>query len=229
MEGVDGAIQQFFGYFEQGLWLVFDGAVEALGWLLRQYGVTVSTPQLSDFVLGTLCFIVGVCLLYFAYVKVRKETARRKWAQKQEQLREEALQRQRRLRASVENREPVSASMFLEYWKGGDGVGGRGFSDYDQPGCYVILIDPYRLENGDTGYRDVYVGQSMTMCSRVRQHLTGHGNGDVYVDVKNGANVQIRLIPTNPRELNNLEKTLIDAFHATKSYNKTKGGAKARM
>ena len=95
----------------------------------------------------------------------------------------------------------------------------------DQPGCYVIVTSP--LPDG-TAFENVYVGQSLHVCSRVRNHLTGHGNGDVYSDVRNGKPVFVKIAPCSPQQMNALEKSLIKAFNATSSYNNTAGGSRRR-
>jgi uncharacterized protein YutE (UPF0331/DUF86 family) len=57
----------------------------------------------------------------------------------------------------------------------------------DRPGCYVILFFNQQPNIYYSNYNNVYVGQSMTVFARVRNHLTGHGNGDVYAEVKYNA------------------------------------------
>lgn len=72
-----------------------------------------------------------------------------------------------------------------------------------------------------------YVGQSLRVMQRVNQHLTGHGNGDVYADLKYGDDFTIRtlsLAKSGYRNLNDLERDLIEAYDASVSgYNKTRG------
>ena len=93
----------------------------------------------------------------------------------------------------------------------------------DQPGCYVIVTSP---SPDGKAYENVYVGQSLYVCSRVRNHLTGHGNGDVYADVRNGKPVFVKIVPCPAQQMNALEKKLIKAFNATSSYNNTAGGSR---
>lgn len=138
------------------------------------------------------------------------------------------LVHQRKIRASVMKSEPISAQQFLANWKVGKRNAWGGYRAMDQPGCYVILTNPRDGVNGSVSYDAVYVGQSIHVCSRVRQHLTGHGNGDVYADIRYGQNVQVRIVPCSQHNLNAVEKDLIAAFGATKSYNKTRGGARRR-
>lgn len=135
--------------------------------------------------------------------------------------------RDRRVRRGVMGQGMVPASRFLSDWstrKAGNKVTG-GYKALDRPGCYVIVTNPdSRWER----YEAVYVGQSLHACSRVRSHLTGHGNGDVYADVRNGERVYARIVPCEPGEMNDLERELIGAFRATRHYNRTKGGATRR-
>lgn len=84
----------------------------------------------------------------------------------------EQEERRRNVMSSI----PVSAQDFLANWRIGGSNSGRGYYAIDSPGCYVILINAVPLANGDVTYDDVYVGQSIHVCRRVRQHLTGHGN-----------------------------------------------------
>lgn len=97
----------------------------------------------------------------------------------------------------------------------------------DFSGCYVILIfeKPVRGRRF-SGWENIYVGQSVNVCQRVHNHFNGKGNGNVYADIKYGKYAYVRLIPVKPKRLNDMETALIEAFSATESYNKTKGGAR---
>lgn len=97
----------------------------------------------------------------------------------------------------------------------------------DFSGCYVILIfeKPVRGRRF-SGWENIYVGQSVNVCQRVHNHFTGKGKGDVYADIKYGKFAYVRIIPVKQKRLNDMETALIEAFSATDSYNKTKGGAK---
>lgn len=135
--------------------------------------------------------------------------------------------RDRRVRRGVTGQGMVPASRFLSDWstrKDGNRVTG-GYKALDRPGCYVIVTNP---DSRRERYEAVYVGQSLHACSRVRNHLTGHGNGDVYADVRNGERVYVGIVPCAPGEMNDLERKLIGAFRATRYYNRTKGGATRR-
>lgn len=72
-----------------------------------------------------------------------------------------------------------------------------------------------------------YVGQSIRVLSRITQHLTGHGNGDVYADFKYGDRFTVRTIPiqgSGYQSLNDLERDTISAYNAKEQgYNMTRG------
>ena len=126
----------------------------------------------------------------------------------------------------------VPVDEFEENWIVGGGRGKSGFAGYkyeDGPGCYIILIFSHEVEGGDwDSYDDVYIGQSVNMCARVHAHFNGKGNGDVYADVRNGKHVYVQFKPCAKEEMNDLEKSLIGLFHATDSYNNTRGGSTYR-
>ena len=75
-----------------------------------------------------------------------------------------------------------------------------------------------------------YVGQSVRVVARVGQHLTGHGNGDVYADFKYGDEFEVStvsLVDSGYDSLNDLERETIAAYDAYNSgYNKTAGNAR---
>ena len=126
----------------------------------------------------------------------------------------------------------IDAEEFLASWIMGGSPGHSGFAGFkyaDEPGCYVILVFDHEVEDGDwDDYDEVYVGQSVNMCQRVRNHLTGSGNGDVYADMRSGKHVYVQFNPCEEEELNDLEKALIIAYNATGSYNRTSGGSRIR-
>lgn len=100
---------------------------------------------------------------------------------------------------------------------------------------FLSLEPSFLAENEFTGVyilhntsKDLYyVGQSVRVFSRVKQHFTGHGNGDVYADFKYGDSFTIKTIPlagSGYQSLNDLERDAIEAFDAySKGYNMTKG------
>lgn len=136
--------------------------------------------------------------------------------------------RQREVRRTLLEATPVSAEEFLKNWRVGRRGSGLGYGATDEAGCYVILTNPVYDGSGDVSYEAVYVGQSIHVAQRVRAHLTGHGNGDVYADVRAGKPVEVRMVRCAPSDLNATERSLIAAFDATSSYNRTRGGSKAR-
>lgn len=72
-----------------------------------------------------------------------------------------------------------------------------------------------------------YVGQAKRLFYRVVQHLSGHGNGDVYSDYRFGDEFLIRLIKlsdTKFESLDELEAYYIELYDAAVSgYNRNKG------
>ena len=92
-----------------------------------------------------------------------------------------------------------------------------------RPGCYVIVI------YNDNGVMDnLYVGQSVDVRRRIKEHITGHGNKRVYQDVLQKKQIRIFPVYCKEKQLNRLEKKLIRVFRARKSYNIQRGGAKKR-
>ena len=89
---------------------------------------------------------------------------------------------------------------------------------YDYEGVYILYNKTRRM---------YYVGQAVNVLSRINQHLTGHGNGDVYADFKYGDRftiTSIRLRGSGFATLNELERHCIARYKADSTgYNKTKG------
>ncbi len=75
-----------------------------------------------------------------------------------------------------------------------------------------------------------YVGQSVKVIDRIKQHLTGHGNGDVYADFKYGDEFEVStvsLADSGYGSLNDLERDTIAAYDAySNGYNRTAGNAR---
>ena len=90
----------------------------------------------------------------------------------------------------------------------------------DMVGVYIIYNQTKNL---------YYVGQAKRLYFRVKQHFTGHGNGDVYADYKYGDSFLIRLMTLRESgydDLDLLEKDMIAKYHAYESgYNKTVGNS----
>lgn len=102
-----------------------------------------------------------------------------------------------------------------------------GYKYNDRPGCYIIMIFDKPVHGKRfRNYENIYIGQSVNVCQRVHNHFNGKGNGDVYADIKYGKEAYVRIVPCKAKRLNDMETALIEAFSATDSYNKTKGGAK---
>lgn len=125
----------------------------------------------------------------------------------------------------------ISSDIFLEDWsteKQGNRVIGGFRCQFATSGCYLILIGSNRSTSRNIWrtYKEVYVGQSVGLARRVYQHFTGHGNGDVYADIKYGKRVFVKFFPCKKKDMNRLECRLIEIFNATHSYNRTIGGSK---
>lgn len=100
---------------------------------------------------------------------------------------------------------------------------------FSRPGCYVLLVFDAPVSDGDYRcFRDIYCGQSLTLAKRARQHLTGAGNKQIFRDLKAGKAIYLTFLPCAASYMNRLEKDLIWAFDATRSYNTQKGGGKHR-
>lgn len=128
----------------------------------------------------------------------------------------------KRLHKEMQRIRPIPAKEFLSLWDA--------LRTEDVPGCYMITVYEKKPKRRHveicSGYDHIYIGQSITVYHRVHNHLTGHGNGDVYADRKYGNWVYVRIRPCDKMRLNDTEKMLIEIYDATKSYNKTVGGAK---
>lgn len=94
----------------------------------------------------------------------------------------------------------------------------KNMSEFEFSGVYVIYN---RSKN------KYYVGQAVKIISRVNNHFTGKGNGDVYADYKYKDKFKIQLFPLKNSgfsSLNELERVAIHYYKAyKKGYNKTKG------
>lgn len=133
-----------------------------------------------------------------------------------------------RLRKRIRSGRFIHYTEFEENWRTEDDDGNRtGYKYNDFSGCYVIMIFEKKVHFGRfKGYDNIYIGQSVNVCQRVHNHFCGKGKGDVYADIKYGMEAYVRIIPCKVKKLNKTEKRLIEAFNATESYNRTKGGSK---
>lgn len=133
----------------------------------------------------------------------------------------------RRIRRTVSGKRFVDYRSFEKSWitekSGNKGVSGLKYSD--GAGCYVILVFDNPVLNGNySRFENIYIGQSVNVCRRVHSHFNGNGNGDIYADIKYGKYVYVQLLMCRKKDMNELERKLIEAFGATASYNVTKGG-----
>lgn len=91
-------------------------------------------------------------------------------------------------------------------------------SGQDFQGVYVLF-------NEDKN--KYYVGQGIRVLSRVNNHFSGRGNGDVYADYRYLDHFTIRIIPlagSGFDSLNELERYTIEYYDAfANGYNKTRG------
>ena len=92
-----------------------------------------------------------------------------------------------------------------------------------KPGCYIFLRR--ELNGRETA---IYVGQSVDVYRRVREHLTGHGKLDLFLEYKSKKDLYIIPIYCRQKKMNTLEKRLIRAFRTRRYYNIQRGGAKKR-
>lgn len=72
-----------------------------------------------------------------------------------------------------------------------------------------------------------YVGQSINVVQRVRNHLTAKGNGDIYADYKYGHSFEVGFVDFNGSgfaNLDDMERAYISRYNAyLRGYNKTSG------
>lgn len=160
-----------------------------------------------------LALSLVLALAVFAYVKlaqhrrVRKEQAHMKWLDG-------------RVRELTEGESAFTPEEFFEMRE-------RSFGNPDTP-LYEAGQDfkgVYVLFNEDKN--KYYVGQGIRVLSRVNNHFTGRGNGDVYADYRYLDHFTIRIIPlagSGFDNLNQLERYTIEYYDAFASgYNKTRG------
>ena len=92
-------------------------------------------------------------------------------------------------RNSILNGYFVSADMFLKKWN-------ERYKNetWNKSGCYVILIYSHAISHAikefhKEKYEAIYIGQSLHLANRVKQHLQGNGNKNVYHDYQNGKQI----------------------------------------
>lgn len=139
----------------------------------------LSTKVFVIALIGTICF----CL--FIFIK--------------------QLIKEYKLRKSILNGYFVSADMFLKKWN--DLYKNE---TWNKSGCYVILIYNHVVNDfHKEKYEAIYIGQSLHLASRVKQHLQGNGNKKVYYDYQNRKQIYIHLERCMPSYMNRMEKDLI--------------------
>ncbi|MBR4578990.1 MAG: GIY-YIG nuclease family protein [Oscillospiraceae bacterium] len=125
----------------------------------------------------------------------------------------------RRVRALARNAVEMSPEAFFRLRNKTQGNSREHISKkYDYEGVYILYNKTRHM---------YYVGQALNVLSRINQHLTGHGNGDVYADFKYGDRfsiTSIRLRGSGHATLNELERHCIAQYKADSTgYNKTRG------
>lgn len=111
------------------------------------------------------------------------------------------------------NSRGISPKRFLELYKN---------KPFEKPGVYIIHNETKRM---------YYVGQSVRLSSRLKDHFSGHGNPDVYADYKYGNKFRIRWVFLDGSEftdLNFMERYYIKQYNSFENgYNKTAGNKSA--
>ena len=126
----------------------------------------------------------------------------------------------RRVRALARNAVEMTPNEFFRLRNRSEGGRGRAHisGKYDFEGVYILYNRTKSM---------YYVGQAQSVLGRINQHLTGHGNGDVYADYKYGDRftvTAIRLRGSGFGTLNELERHAISVYNAySRGYNKTRG------
>ena len=174
--------------------------------------VTHRTAYRRSLMLDTLpaiAFIIAVVLVSFFWIPISYLML----------AREKILEARQRVLELSEGYEEIPAEEFLNRRNALTGSRLDGSSEFT--GVYVLH---------NTTQDRYYVGQSIRVLDRVNQHFTGHGNGDVYCDFKNGDHFTVRtisLVSSGYESINDLERQLIDAHDAYRSgYNKTRGNSR---
>lgn len=127
-------------------------------------------------------------------------------------------------------RDKVLSSRFIEanrFLKSKNPIYKNG--EFSKSGCYVILIFSFPVcDENYKKFDDIYIGQSLNLSKRMKQHLTGSGNKNVFRDYQKGKFIYFTFQRCQPSYMNRMEKNLIRAFRSTDSYNIQKGGGKHR-
>ena len=100
---------------------------------------------------------------------------------------------------------------------------------YRVPGCYIILVFRGKHQARNlSNYSKGYVGQSVDIYNRVRDHVSGRGNKSIYEEYASGKTLLIQIVPSSEESLNDLECKLIGSLDRSRLYNKTDGGSAVR-
>ncbi len=126
-------------------------------------------------------------------------------------IRKKDLELKGRVNEMVQNQVTTNANNFLKDYNSLAKKRNGAIGNLDASGVYVLFI--------------YYVGQSINVLKRVKTHLTGSGNGDVYADFKYNDNFEVTIHHCNKDELNDIERAFITKYKASTSqgYNKNRG------
>ena len=136
---------------------------------------------------------------------------------KQEVQEKEIKEKEEKIDGMLNQSITKSAHEFLENYNSLASRRDGSIISMDSPGIYVILNKTKEL---------YYVGQSKTVLKRIRSHLTGKGNGDVYADFKYNDEFEVTIHKCSEWELNEIEKMFIEKYKSSnkfRGYNKTRG------
>ena len=149
-----------------------------------------------------ICLLIGLLVLIIAIPAARTSSIKKK------------------MQMLADNTLEVTPQEFFKTRNASNGGRGRKHISgrYNFTGVYIIFNKTKNM---------FYVGQSKNVFSRVNNHFTGHGNGDVYADFKTGDEFTIKMVSlegSGCSSLNELERNYIGIYKAySKGYNKTRG------
>lgn len=147
-------------------------------------------------------FYIGLIILVFIIPIARNITIKKK------------------IKGLADNALEVTPKEFFKIRNSSNGGRGKKYisTNYDFAGVYILFNHTKNM---------YYVGQSKRVFQRVRNHFTGHGNGDVYADYKYGDRFTIKMISLKNsgfKTLNELERNTIMTYNSyAKGYNRTRG------
>ena len=182
-------------------------------YIFDEYRTVVKLQPLKDFLLLKDIEMwqaqVGLAVVYVALTVffAFKYTEYRKQKRQDKELKEKDI----RLQNFIKNQVELKAEEFI---KNRNSLG--------------VIQGIYALHNKKQKNK-TYVGQGENVIDRLRQHLTGSGNGDVYADYKYNNPFTVRMISlaeSGFNTLDELEKVWIKKYNAYEKdggYNKTRG------